>query len=70
MDVYDEKEPVLYGNNGRIYDSYRASNISLGDYGIKWRRVNEYYRLWNEYQEDNFEINKRLAGLLFRDVML
>jgi hypothetical protein len=70
VDVDNEKESVLYGNNGRIYDSYRATNISLRDYGIKWRMVNEYYRLWNEYQEDSFKINKRKASLLFRDVIL
>lgn len=70
IDIYDEKEPVLSGNNNRIYDSYRATNISLRDYGIRWRRVNEYYRSQDEYQEDSFRANKRKAGLLFRDVML
>ena len=69
IDIYDNKRPVLY-NNGRIFDDYRPTNFVLNIYGIKWRRVNEYYRDWREYQEDKFKINKRYVGLLFRDVVL
>lgn len=68
-DINDEAV-TLSNNNSRIYDAYEPSKLTLGEYGIPWRRVNEYYRDWNEYQEDNFKINKRHVSLLFRDVVL
>ena len=69
VDVYDKKEPAL-SSNGRIYDSYQPSKLILGEYGIPFRRINEYYRLWNEYQGDNERIKNRYVSLLLRDVML
>jgi len=70
LDIYDGKPVLSSNNNDRIHDAYEPSKLILGGYGMPWRRVNEYYRLWGEYQEDKFEINKRHVSLLFRDVVL
>jgi len=70
IEIYDEEVILSSNDNSRIYDSYEPSKLILGEYGIPSRRINEYYRLWREYQEDRFKVNKRLAGFLFRDVIL